>query len=70
MTSGKIHKFKEFDFKKHIIQTKANLLMGAPESGKCVAVVATESDVSIAACEEWTNLGLWNHFPGKKIVNQ
>ena len=44
--------------------------MGAPEAEKCVAVVATESDVSIAACEKWTNLGLGNHFRGKKIVNQ
>ena len=40
--------------------------MGSPEAGKCVAVVATDSDVSIAACEERTNLGLGNYFPGKK----
>ena len=49
--------------------------MGSPEAGKCVAVVATDSDVSIAACEERTNLGLGNYFlgnyfPGKKITNQ
>ena len=40
--------------------------MGSPEAGKCVAVVATDSDVSIAACEERTNLGLGDYFPGKK----